>query len=1011
MVSTCTSFLRSILGVDSLRISILSRHRARVVAFCLVLVSMACGGWSAATAQTAHFGAAQSTIGSGLNSPGGIGVDANGNVYVSNWSTGTVYKETLSAGGYSQSAVNTSSLSSDFGVAVDGNGNVYITTQYTNQVLKETPSASGYTQTVVANAAANGLSYPEAVAVDGNGNVYIADGGNNRVLKETLTGSSYTQTIIADAATNGIGISFGVAVDGSGNVYISDTNNNRVLKETLSAGSYTQTVVANGASNGLDQQQGIAVDGSGNVYIADTHNTRVLKETPSPAGYTQSLVPSSGLTYPTAVAVDASGNVYITSSNEEGDVPQVLKETLSGGNFGSVNVGSASPAPISIIFTFDSAGTLGSTAVLTQGVKGLDFANAGTGTCKAGTAYTAGETCTVDVSFTPKFPGTRYGAAELLDGSGNVLATGFVQGTGVGPQASFLPGVVSTIASGFTNDHFEFEVSVTVDGGGNVFVADNDGTVYKETPTAGGYTQTTLLRSLAPNGFLQSIAIDGSGSLYLGVLCTADKETLDTGTYTQSQFGSVCDDSGIAVDSSGDVYIAGGPFGVYVEKPVNGQYTQTAFGTGFVYPTGVAADGLGNIYIADNFSTLYKETPSNGAYTRTTVVTGLLGPTGIAVDGGGNLYALLGGSEPGVYKLTPSGSGYIQTPIGTSRTWSQLSTIAVDGAGNVYVADSGSIYKIDLADPPVLHFAATEVGHTSSDSPQKVMLTNTGNTALSITSVTEAGADASSFVFANNCGTSLAANASCAIHGHFAPSATGPLTAAITIKDNASNSPQIIKLSGTGLALPPTLSASSLSFGAVKAGTVSASQSVTLTNTGSEALSIAGIAVTGADAASFAFVNNCGTSLAAKASCSIHGHFAPKTGGVLAAAITITDNASGSPQSIKLSGTGEEAIASLSAASLSFGTQKVGTASASQSVTLSNTGNEALSLTVIAVTGADASSFAFSNNCGTSLAAGAKCTIHGHFAPAASGALTADLTIKDNASGSPQSVALSGTGQ
>jgi hypothetical protein len=78
---------------------------------------------------------------------------------------------------------------------------------------------------------------------------------------------------------------------------------------------------------------------------------------------------------------------------------------------------------------------------------------------------------------------------------------------------------------------------------------------------------------------------------------------------------------------------------------------------------------------------------------------------------------------------------------------------------------------------------------------------------------------------------------------------------------------------------------------------------------------------------------------------------------------------------------------------------------------MTNTGNGALSISSIAVTGVDASSFGFANNCGTSLAPGASCSIHGHFAPTVTGALTAAITITDSASGSPQSIALSGTGQ
>jgi hypothetical protein len=95
---------------------------------------------------------------------------------------------------------------------------------------------------------------------------------------------------------------------------------------------------------------------------------------------------------------------------------------------------------------------------------------------------------------------------------------------------------------------------------------------------------------------------------------------------------------------------------------------------------------------------------------------------------------------------------------------------------------------------------------------------------------------------------------------------------------------------------------------------------------------------------------------------------------------------------------------------LTFAGEPVGVASASQSVTLTNTGTGPLAITSIAVTGTDASSFVFANSCGTSVAGGASCTIHGHFTPAATGALTAAVTITDNASGSPQSITLSGTG-
>jgi hypothetical protein len=186
-----------------------------------------------------------------------------------------------------------------------------------------------------------------------------------------------------------------------------------------------------------------------------------------------------------------------------------------------------------------------------------------------------------------------------------------------------------------------------------------------------------------------------------------------------------------------------------------------------------------------------------------------------------------------------------------------------------------------------------------------VTLTNTGAVSLSIASIGVTGANAASFQSTNTCGTSLAAEASCTFYGTFDPVAGGPLTASIVITDDASNSPQSIALTGTGILPPPTLSATSLSFGTVKVGTVSASQSVTLTNTSPAALAITSITLTGAGANSFVFANSCGESLAAGASCAIHGHFAPTAAGAASAAITITDDASNSPQSIALSGTGQ----------------------------------------------------------------------------------------------------------
>ncbi len=106
----------------------------------------------------------------------------------------------------------------------------------------------------------------------------------------------------------------------------------------------------------------------------------------------------------------------------------------------------------------------------------------------------------------------------------------------------------------------------------------------------------------------------------------------------------------------------------------------------------------------------------------------------------------------------------------------------------------------------------------------------------------------------------------------------------------------------------------------------------------------------------------------------------------------------------------QSATVSLSPNSLTFGNQGLGTSSRPQTVTLSNTGTAPLEINSIMVTGSDSGDFTQTNNCGSSVAAGAKCTIAVTFTPTATGSRSASLSITDNAPGSPQTVSLSGTG-
>src|SRR5579864_199649 len=193
--------------------------------------------------------------------------------------------------------------------------------------------------------------------------------------------------------------------------------------------------------------------------------------------------------------------------------------------------------------------------------------------------------------------------------------------------------------------------------------------------------------------------------------------------------------------------------------------------------------------------------------------------------------------------------------------------------------------------------------------------------------------------------------------------------------------------------------------GGTTVGATSAAQTLTLTNTGTAALSISSIVPSG----DFGQTNTCGSLVAIGGNCTISVTFTPTATGTRTGTITFTDNAANSPQTVSLTGTGTAAsgpVASLSPSSLAFGNQTVNTPSAAQTITLTNPGTAALTITSIAAS----AKYTQTNTCGTSVAAGANCTISVTFTPTATGVQNGTITITDNATGSPQTVSLTGTG-
>ena len=213
----------------------------------------------------------------------------------------------------------------------------------------------------------------------------------------------------------------------------------------------------------------------------------------------------------------------------------------------------------------------------------------------------------------------------------------------------------------------------------------------------------------------------------------------------------------------------------------------------------------------------------------------------------------------------------------------------------------------------------------------------------------------------------------------------------------------------------PALSASttSLNFGDVQVGQNRA-LTFTASNTGTAALTVSGITVSGTDAAQFTVSPASFTVNARAAAQAVTVTFAPTSAGTKSASLSLAHNAAGSPSSVALTGSGTAQppppapVISLSVTSLTMDNTGAG-ATSQKAFTVSNTGNASLSITGVTVSGTDASQFTVSPTSFT-VNAGASQTVTVTFAPLSAGAKSAALSVAHNAPGSPSTLALSGTG-
>lgn len=301
--------------------------------------------------------------------------------------------------------------------------------------------------------------------------------------------------------------------------------------------------------------------------------------------------------------------------------------------------------------------------------------------------------------------------------------------------------------------------------------------------------------------------------------------------------------------------------------------------------------------------------------------------------------------------------------------------------------------------PNSLSFFATS-GTTSA--AQVVSLTNSGTAPLALSSVSISGSGGAAFTVTGTCAATLPAGASCSFSVTFSPLAAGTYAATLSVNDNSAGTPQFgvqtVALTGTATRSVPAvaLSAGTLNF-AQSAGTTSAVQTVSATNTGNGPLTFVGIALAGANPSAYKLTTTCGATLAPGAACAVSVSFAPSAAGSFPANVTFKDDAPDTPQILSLQGTGAGAPAiTLTPSTLSF-TALAETTTAPQSVTLTNSGTATLNLNSLALTGTNAVAFAQANTCGATVAPQASCTFAFAFTPSIAASFSASLAIVSNA--------------
>lgn len=987
--------------------------------------------------QCGYFGDGGKGTSAQLYDPTGVGLDANGNLFIGDTNNCVVRRLILStdiistyAGnhtcGYSGDggAATSAELSTVAGVAADSTGNVFIA-DYGNCVIREVAKATQKINTVAGNHTCgyNGDGGPATsaemnqvfgIAVNGS-TITISDYYNQRIRQFTVGGNITTVAGNGTACSGTCGAGgpatsaelyypVGVASTSAGTISISDNDNYVVESFTVGgninviAGNYSPTVetlITGAPATGvvLNYPYEIADDSSGNVYIADSHNFMVREDVKSSGlvnffagngtyGYSGDGGPatSAELTYAYGVAKDSVGNVYIADTSN-----CLIRKVNTAGiisTFAGLVIGGTSPR-----CGYTGDGGAATSAELNQPYNvAVDSKN---------NVYIADYSNYVVRKVT-----AATGIISTIAGIGGI---GGYSGDG-GPATSAL---------------LNSPISLAVDAAGNVFVGDYNNCRVREINAATG-----IINTVAGNGncnytgdglaidvgvsYPQGLAVDVNDNLFIGdyynrvrwvnpngILTTIGGN--GTGGYSGDGGSALSaefyEPTGVALDSAGDVLVSDynnfrvrsiSAFPAVANNPASAAFGLTAVGTTSP-PQAVTVSAFGPVQIS-NISTSSSFLEADNC------------PTSLANGKTCTMYVY--------FAPTASGNTNGSVTINSNGFFNAVNTVNLSGVGTA----------VKLTGSPMV-FGNVLV--KTSSAAQTATMTNTGTSAITMGTISLT--DTTDYtISANTCpasGSTLAGGASCTVSVKFNPASTGFKRGAVIINDSDPSSPQLVGLSGTGTS-NVVLSPNTIQFATTAVGVTSALTKVTLTNKTGVSITLGNPAISITGPFAVATSSTCTNSLviAANGTCVINAAFKPTKVGFASGTISVNDSDVTSPQSIAVSGYGTGI--KFTPPSINFGTVTKGT-QVSSTVTITNVGTTNVSFTGAEFTGTNSADFADNysdsapcgNNANNPLKPGGTCVMTMYFTPSTTGTESATYKVFDNSVGSPQGLPLTGKGQ